>query len=173
MELCMKLSEDEYRRLEEELVKAFRKAFGSSLIALILFGSYARREARPDSDIDVLVVVRDELSDRLKVHELLDRVEEELSKVLAELARKGYHPVLSPHVLTKSQARVFRPLYLDMVFDARVLYDPQGFAKQVIERTWRVLKRLGAERRRLYRGWVVVLKPVDYRFGERIAFEER
>lgn len=34
-----------------------QRAYGSRLERLVLFGSYARGEARPDSDIDVLVVL--------------------------------------------------------------------------------------------------------------------
>lgn len=33
------------------------KRFGARLRELRLFGSYARREARPDSDVDILVVI--------------------------------------------------------------------------------------------------------------------
>ena len=33
--------------------------FGERLVSVKLFGSYARGEARPDSDVDVCVVIRD------------------------------------------------------------------------------------------------------------------
>lgn len=38
-----------------ELLKA---RFGADLVSLVVFGSHARGEARPGSDIDVLIVVR-------------------------------------------------------------------------------------------------------------------
>ena len=37
-------------------------AFGENLSAVYLYGSQARGDAHPDSDIDVLVVLRDEFS---------------------------------------------------------------------------------------------------------------
>jgi len=165
------LSEELYTLIERRLVEAFRRVFGDRLVALILFGSYARREARPESDIDLLVVVDDSLSDRLEVHKLIDCVEDDMRDLFEALRSKGFSPVLSPHVLTLSQARAFRPLYLDMVFDARILYDPHGFAKNLLDRVRRALERVGVERRRLFRGWVVVLKPRSYRFGDRIVLE--
>jgi len=44
--------------LRQELAKAL----GSQLERVVLYGSRARGEARPDSDIDVLIVVRGEVN---------------------------------------------------------------------------------------------------------------
>jgi len=49
--------------LRDALRDRFRDAFGERLHRLILYGSYARGEAMPRSDIDVLVVLDGE-SDR-------------------------------------------------------------------------------------------------------------
>ncbi len=165
------LSEEDYILVERELVRAFTKVFNCSLISLVLYGSYARREARSDSDIDVLLVVEDELSDRMKVHKMVDEVEEILEGLYSALAKKNYHPVLSPYILTRSQARIFRPIYLDLVFDARILYDRDGFMTKVLNRVRKVLEKVGVERRRVGKGWVVVLKPKDFKFGDRIVLE--
>ena len=42
------------------LRREFSRALGDQLESMILFGSQARGQARPESDIDVLVVVRDD-----------------------------------------------------------------------------------------------------------------
>jgi len=44
----------------QEFASAVRDLLGSRLIALKLFGSQARGEAAPDSDLDVLVAVEEE-----------------------------------------------------------------------------------------------------------------
>lgn len=46
-------------RLEEDLVHELRQAFGAVAISVVLFGSVARGQAGPGSDIDVLVVTAD------------------------------------------------------------------------------------------------------------------
>lgn len=43
-----------------ELQLALSQALGDKLHQVILFGSYSRGEARPDSDLDVLIVVKGE-----------------------------------------------------------------------------------------------------------------
>ncbi len=42
-----------------ELKRALREHYGDRLVKLILYGSHARGEATEDSDIDVMVVVKD------------------------------------------------------------------------------------------------------------------
>lgn len=43
-----------------EAVARLREVYGDRLDRVILYGSYARGDARPDSDVDLLVVLRGE-----------------------------------------------------------------------------------------------------------------
>jgi len=81
------------------------------------------------------------------------------------LRELGYNSVLSPIVLDRKSAARFRLLYIDLVFDAVVLYDKDGFMKMVLEKVRKKLEALGARRVRIGEKWVVDLKP-DYKFGE-------
>ena len=45
-----------------ELKQELQKMYGDRLIKLILFGSHARGEANPDSDIDLLAVLKSPVS---------------------------------------------------------------------------------------------------------------
>jgi predicted nucleotidyltransferase len=150
--------------LVEGLVSAFKGVFGDRLVSLVLYGSYARGDYRSDSDID-LIVVLEEVGDRLELHRELDLVEEALRPVFDCLREAGLRPVLSPVVLDRESASITRPLYLDAVFDARVLYDRGGFMTGVLERVRRRLEEYGAERRRVGSKWVTVLKR-EYKYGE-------
>ncbi len=103
-----RLSEKDYAEVENVLGEPFVSIFRGKLVLLVLFGSYARREARYDSGIDVLVVVED-CVDRFEVHRLIDVVEGRLRKRLSRLASKGVNLLLSPHILLRSLAFGFRP----------------------------------------------------------------
>ena len=75
--------------------------------SLYLFGSTARDEARPESDVDVFVDIREgavfSLFDLL---ELKDRLEELLGVSADVTTRKGLHPVLREDMLNDA-VRVF------------------------------------------------------------------
>ena len=45
-----------------ELKRELRSLYGDRLVKLILFGSHARGEANPDSDIDLLAVLKSPVS---------------------------------------------------------------------------------------------------------------
>ena len=51
---------DREQRVVAEFVGRMRQRFDGQLIAVVLFGSRARGEAEPDSDMDVLVVMSDD-----------------------------------------------------------------------------------------------------------------
>ncbi len=155
--------------LERALVESFVKVFGDELVSLVLFGSYARGDFEGDSDVDLLVVL-EEVGDRYAVHKRLDEVEELLKPALEAFKARGYNPALSPIVLSREQAQRVRPLYLDMVFDYKVLYDEGGFMASVLERLRKRLEGYGAHRVRIGKRWVTVLKR-DYEFGEVIEYE--
>lgn len=53
----MNLTEKEKRAIEE-LINGLRKLYGDNLSRLILYGSKARGDAEPESDIDILLVLK-------------------------------------------------------------------------------------------------------------------
>jgi len=53
----LNLLTDQERRSVTEFVERVRQQFDGQLVSAILFGSRARGEAQPDSDMDILVVM--------------------------------------------------------------------------------------------------------------------
>ncbi|OQA91658.1 MAG: Nucleotidyltransferase domain protein [Elusimicrobia bacterium ADurb.Bin231] len=51
------LTENENKAVQE-LIAGLKKLYGSNLSRMILYGSKARGDAEPDSDIDILVVLK-------------------------------------------------------------------------------------------------------------------
>lgn len=54
----MNLNENE-KQAVNELVKGLKKLYGDNLTRVILYGSKARGESQPDSDIDILAVLKE------------------------------------------------------------------------------------------------------------------
>jgi hypothetical protein len=59
------------REVKEKLIEIL----GDDLVEVILFGSYARGEAKEDSDVDVIVIVKRRLT--LEEHDRLSEITEE------------------------------------------------------------------------------------------------
>jgi predicted nucleotidyltransferase len=144
-------------RYLNRLTSLCKEHYGERLISLAVFGSVGRGTARPDSDIDFLLVVRDLPIGRMA------RVRE-FSAVETMLDIKG-HLELSPVFKTPEEIADGSPLLLDMVEDARVLFDRDDFFKRAMENLKQRLQRLNA--RRVWQGnaWYWDLKP-DYKQGE-------
>ena len=115
--------------------------------------------------MDLLIVAENLPRSRLARQDLFMEVEEELEEDLRRLEEEGFFVDFSPVILTPEEARKTRPLYLDMVEDAVILYDRGGFFESVLARLRSRLEELGAERVRLGRRWYWRLKK-DYKWGE-------
>jgi predicted nucleotidyltransferase len=50
--------DEKLRTILAELRRRFEALYGERLVQMVLFGSYARGDAAPGSDIDVLIVLR-------------------------------------------------------------------------------------------------------------------
>ena len=88
------MSETTLKTVLSELKRELAGALGPRLEAAYLFGSRARGEARPDSDIDVLVVVRG--------HFDYDEVIRRTSAVVSNLSLK-YDIVISRAFVSKDR----------------------------------------------------------------------
>lgn len=138
---------------------------GQELTSVVLYGSVARCEARPDSDIDLLVIVRDLPKGAFRRRQLLEPVRERLLPELETLWEKGIYTDFAEVIKTEAEARRFHLLYLDIMEDGILLHDRDGFFAGVLERLRVQLAKLGAQRRRLGRIVYWDLKP-DFRPGE-------
>ncbi|MCI0371786.1 MAG: nucleotidyltransferase domain-containing protein [candidate division NC10 bacterium] len=161
----MGIADTIHYRLARRLAEVLHQAWGENLVSVVLYGSAARRTARRDSDIDVLVV-----TERLpgRWHERLDlfrKAAEVLEPELRRLREEGYFVDFAPLVWTRDEACRTSRLYLDMTLEEGILFDRDGFFAGILARLRERLARLGAVRRRVGRKWYWDLKP-DYRYGE-------
>lgn len=156
-----------FDRIIEALPAACQAVYGERLKSLALFGSVARGTMRPDSDIDVFLVIEPLSENIIDRRREFEGVEERLSELFAEARRVGVHTFLAPVIKTPAEMRQGSFLHLDLTDQARILYDPQSVLRSYLDDLAARLKAMGA--RRVYKGggYYWVLKP-DYKWGDKI-----
>jgi uncharacterized protein len=146
-----------------DILDAVRQAclahYGDRLTSLAVFGSVARGTMRPDSDVDLLVVVNSLPWGRLARVRDFEAVEAAAAEVLSSAAREGIQITLSPVFKTPEEVQKGSLLFLDMVDQAVILYDRDRFLRRYLDHLKARLEALGA--RRVYRrgGYYWLLKP--------------
>lgn len=157
----------EYKVLLNTFIDLIRQALGDQVISVVLYGSVARGTARPDSDVDLLLIVRDAPAGYWKrlqpILPILSRLREE--PCWKKLEEQGLTPFLSLLVLTLEEAKENRYVYLDIIEDARILVDQGGFFRGKLEGLRRRLEELGAKKVQRDKDWYWDLKP-DLKLGD-------
>lgn len=141
--------------------------YGDRLVTLAVYGSVGRGVPRPDSDVDLLVVASPLPEGRLKRMEEFLHLEESLGDILNNMRKRGITPELSPVIKTPCEIRSGSLLFLDMIEDARILYDRDGFFAGCLDELRNKLQALGAKKVKWKGAWYWDLKP-DFRRGETI-----
>jgi len=160
---------ERYERLLGRTLAELRLHYGGRLVACAVFGSVGRTTQRDDSDIDLLLVVRDLPRGRCaRVDDFLP-VEQRLERDLESSSAPGRQVSLSPVFKTPAEVEAGSPLFLDMVDDARILHDPDGFLAAYFERLAARLRSIGARRVWVGNAWYWELKP-DLKPGEVFSF---
>ncbi|MGQ9782067.1 MAG: nucleotidyltransferase domain-containing protein [Nitrososphaeria archaeon] len=170
VEVGLNRIQEPYRRLIAEMLEFFIGKLRDQLISIVVYDSVARHEARPDSDIDILIVADGLPATRTERTRLFEMVEDRLEGIFRSLYDSGYFVSFSPIMKTSSKARTISPLYLDMVEDAMIVYDKDQFFEKVLDRLSKKLQELGAERVWVGKKWYWRLKK-EYSPGEVIILK--
>lgn len=155
----------QFETLLAHLLTACREFYGARLVSLLVYGSVGRGTPRADSDIDVLIVAENLPNGRIPRVNEFSIVEKMLTPYLDQAWSAGVRTDWSPIFKTPAEVQHGSPLFLDMIDDARFLYDHDEFMQQALAKFKTRLEQLGA--RRIWRGnvWHWDLKP-DYKPGE-------
>jgi predicted nucleotidyltransferase len=168
--LSLESIKEPYKFLLERLLELISARLGDNLVSVVVYGSVARGSPKKDSDIDILIVADSLPESRMKRQELFLEIESPIEPIINDLWDKGFYTDFSPIILSVNEALRIRPIYLDMVEDAVILYDKNGFFSKVMDRLRGRLKELDARRVWVGDRWYWVLKP-DIKFGEVVDIE--
>lgn len=118
------------------IIEALMQGLGENLIALVLFGSRARGDAKEHSDWDVLLIAR-----KLPEHPL-----ERLRFLQAMFLSRWQGRIAFVAKTLEEFEGYLAHLYLDIALDGIVLYDPTGYATERFEKLRWHLERIRLDR---------------------------
>lgn len=154
-----------WRELAERVVAEYKAALGNDLLAVACFGSVARGEPDPESDLDLYVVTRN------RIEPLIDPglgtiVPLRETPEYQALARHGFRPDPMPIFHSAVKLATHPWILLDIADHGVVLFDPEGILSRELDAVRRRLKELGGQRiERPDGSWYWDLKP-DWGPGE-------
>lgn len=145
--------------LTDRFVETLRNSMGDRLLGVTLYGSVARGEARPDSDVDLLVVHRGGRVAALDaVREARWAVAED--SVTEELRDRGVPVDLSYVAFSDTQFADTPWLLLDISHHGIILFDPHEVLSHKLAALRARLRELGSQRIELPNGdWYWDIKP--------------
>lgn len=162
------LGYEDYKEFLGELLERIDTAFGEEvLLSFALFGSVARKEAKPDSDLDLLAIHKPVTFDSIKrfVEVLLELRKGE--KYLM-LLKKGIYPEPMAIFMTPEEISYNPLILLDIMDHGIILLDREGFLQGKMSKLKWKLKEMGARKIIFENGsWAWDLKP-DWKPGELI-----
>lgn len=150
---------------ESALLEQCQIFYKERLISLVIYGSVARGTFSPGSDLDLLIVADPLPKGRIPRVREFEAVEAALRPYLTRCHAGGWDIRLSPIFKTPAEAEIGSPIFLDMVEDARILFDRENFFASRLDRLRERLGQLGS--RRIWKGntWYWDLKP-DWKPGD-------
>ena len=128
----------------EEVVAALQEHLGASLRGLVLFGSRARGDARPESDWDLLLI-----ADGLPSSPLVR------SRLLRNALPAWWCGRASIIAKTPDEFETeFPAYYLDVAADGRILHDRNGYLNDRVDRIRHRMREASLQRRKITNGFV-------------------
>ena len=164
----MKLGYEVYKNFIQRLLERLKDSLGEGVILSVsLFGSVARGQARPDSDIDLFCVHKG-VDFNLTKRFVQVTFELEQDEEYKRLVEKGLYPRPSCIFFTEQELWDKPHILLDMLYDGIILCDT-GILQSRLEILRKRLEELGAKKTTLADGtWYWDLKP-DWKPGEVIT----
>jgi len=137
----------EYKELIEKIFKEVKRHYKKNLISFVVFGSVAREKTSPFSDIDLLIICENLPYNRTKrIIEFIENIEKKLENDIKKLREKNIFTEISPIIKTKEEVFKGSLIFLEMIFDALIIYDKNNFFKNYLKVLEEKIKEYGAKK---------------------------
>ena len=133
-------------------MQLLKKTFADQLVSAVLFGSVARGTADADSDIDILVILKDLPPGRFKRQAVLESVYQRTDAM-------GLTGRINCHLKTPEEARKISLYYFDFPADSKILHDTNRFFADIIEEVKKIIQKNGSIRKRWGKFYYWDLRP--------------
>lgn len=155
------------------LFEKIKKHYGSRLVSLAIYGSYARQEARLNSDLDLFIVLTDFAgkSRGKTTEDFIQHIERPLKELSAKCWEENIQMEISPMIFRREQAAHFLPLYLDMVEHHKMIVDQDDFLKNILKHTEEKMKKWGSVKEYVGKQWYWQICP-GLKWGEKLNYDE-
>ncbi len=152
-----------------KLLDRIVRQYSDNLVSLVIFGSYARKENRITSDLDLLIILKDAGSRSGRIREFIERVEMPLEELAQRLIGEGIFMEVSPIILSTAEARYFNPLYLDILDHNIIVFDRDGFFKKTMDRVREKANEWGSYKEHFGNRWAWVIKKGEFTGGVKLG----
>ncbi len=147
----------DYKQILNNFKQLLLGKYKDRLISLVLYGSVARGTAGAESDIDLLIILKDASAVYYERLEPIIDIELKLRESALEAAAP---PIFSCIILSKEEAMENRNIFLDMIDVSIILYDKNNFFKNRLKELKNRLLQLGSKKVVLEdKTWYWNLKP--------------
>jgi len=154
-----KLDYPVYRKFLQVFLKNLEEGLKGYLLAIVLYGSVARGSARPESDIDLLILYRKGEIDVDEIYSISD-IEAGKSPEYQRLYKNGIYGEISPLFITPEEIKRNPLILLDIMEEGIILFEQGKCFTELLEKMRAETKKLGSRKVNLPDGsWYWELKP--------------
>lgn len=132
-------------------------------MSLVIFGSYARKENKLSSDLDILIIlIRTNRPRHERIREFVEEIEMPLEHLIQGLIDEGIFVDLSPIIFSEEGAKYFNPIYLDMVKHSIIVFDESKFVGEILEKVREHMDKWGSYKEFVGNNWTWIIKRVNF-----------
>ena len=121
--------------------------YNETLEGFAIFGSYARRENRKNSDLDLLIILKEAPGFSKRIREFVENIEIKHEHIAQKLYEdEEINCDLSPYILSYDEALKLQPIYFDLVEHNIIIFDPKKIISRIIDSTKDIIYKSNAKK---------------------------